>query len=293
MANFFTKILFIPMYNLLMYLVAVLPGHQVGWAIILVTIIIRIILLPSSIKASKSTLEMQKLQPLLNDIKKKFKGDQAKMSQETMRIFKEHKVSPYGSCLPLIVQLVVLIIFYRVIMIGFSLDHLNLLYSFVPKPSEINLSLFGINMAKSDLWVLPIIAGAFQFVQTKMMPQPPAQKGSNDPMAMMNKQMIYFFPLITIFIARSLPAGLAVYWVVTSIAMILQQWYINSKFKLGFWGKFPEVALEKLPEYTLESEANADGTEKASERIKAEAEIKSEIKQERARGVEITVRKRK
>ena len=81
MANFFTKILFIPMYNLLMYLVAVLPGHQVGWAIILVTIIIRIILLPSSIKASKSTLEMQKLQPLLNDIKKKFKGDQAKMSQ--------------------------------------------------------------------------------------------------------------------------------------------------------------------------------------------------------------------
>lgn len=206
-----------------------------------------------------------------------------------MKLFKEHKTSPYGSCLPLIIQLVVLIIFYRVIMIGFDAGHLNLLYSFVPKPSEINLNFFGVNVSKPDLWLLPILAGALQFVQTKMIPMPPAQKGSNDPMALMNKQMIYFFPLITIFIARALPAGLAIYWVVTSIAMILQQWYINSKFELGFFGHFPAVAPAKLPEYTLESEANADGTEKASERVKAQAEIK----QERAKGVEITVRKRK
>lgn len=290
MADFFTQILFIPMYNLLIYLVAVLPGHQVGWAIILVTIIIRIILLPSSIKASKSTLEMQKLQPLLSEIKKKYKGDQAKMSQETMRVFKEHKVSPYGACLPLIIQLVVLIIFYRVIMIGFNLDHLNLLYSFVPKPSEINLSFFGINMAKPDLWVLPILAGALQFVQTKMMPQPPAQKGSNDPMALMNKQMIYFFPLITIFIARALPAGLAIYWIVTSIAMIFQQWYINQKFNLGFWGKFPAVPISELPEYTIDDASTPQGTELHPEHEKM---IESDIKRERAKGVEITVRRRK
>lgn len=290
MSNFFTTILFIPIYNLLMYLVAILPGHQVAWSIILVTAILRLILLAPSIKASKSTLEMQKLQPLLNDIKKKYKGDQAKMSQETMRVFKEHKVSPYGSCLPLIVQLVVLIIFYRVIMIGFDAGHLNLLYSFVPKPSEINLNFFGIDVSKPDLWLLPILAGALQFVQTKMIPMPPPQKGSNDPMAMMNKQMIYFFPLITIFIARALPAGLAIYWVVTSVAMILQQWYINSKFKLGFWGKFPEVALEKLPEYTLDSESKADGTEKHQSHQKM---IEADLKRKRAKGVEITVRKRK
>lgn len=278
MANFFTQILYIPIYNLLMYLVAVIPGHQVAWAIIIVTVVIRLALLPSSIKASKSQLEMQKLQPELNALRAKYKGDQQKQSQEMMKLYKEHKVSPFGSCLPLIIQLVVLVIFYRVIMIGFNLDRLDLLYSFVPKPNEINLHFFGIDVSKPDLWVLPIIAGVLQFLQARMIPQPPMAKNSNDPMAMMNKQMIYFFPLITIFIARSLPAGLAVYWVMTSLFMILQQWYINSRFGLGFFGRFPEVAPAKLPEYTLEDEANADGTEKASERAKLPESLKKEKK---------------
>ena len=281
MASFFTKILFIPIYNLLMFFVWLLPGNSLAMAIIAVTIILRIALLPSSIKASKSQLELQKLQPLMNEIRRKYKGDQKKQSEEMMKLYKEHKVSPFGSCLPLIIQLIVLVIFYRVVMIGFNADHFNLLYSFIPHPASINLNFFGINMAKPDLWILPIIAGVLQFIQAKMIPQPPMQKKSNDPMAMMNKQMIYFFPLITIFIARSLPAGLAVYWIVTSLFMIFQQWHINSKFNLGFLGRFPAIAPAKLPEYTLESEANPNGTEK------------KECKKERTKGVEITVRKRR
>lgn len=301
MANFFTTILFIPIYNLLMYLVAVVPGHQVGLAIILLTIIIRIILLPSSLKASKSTIEMQKIQPLLNAVRAKYKGDQMKTSQEMQRLFKEHKVSPYGSCLPLIVQMVVLIVFYRVILIGFNASHFNLLYSFVPKPSEINLFFLGIDVSRPDLWILPIIAGALQFVQTKMMPQPPQAKGANDPMAMMNKQMIYFFPLITIFIARSLPSGLAIYWVVTSLVMILQQWYINNHYKLGFFGKFPAVPISELPEYTIDAEVTEKGTEAhpdhkkmiESDSTRVARSRQVDIKRERAKGVEIVVRKRK
>ncbi len=290
MAHFFTTILYIPFYNMLMYFVAVIPGHQVALAIILLTIIIRIILLPTSLKASKSTIEMQKIQPLLNQVRAKYKTDQLKMSQEMQRLFKEHKVSPYGSCLPLIVQMVVLIVFYRVILIGFNLDHLNLLYHFIPKPSGINLNFLGINVSKPDLWILPIVAGALQFVQTKMMPQPPQSKGTNDPMAMMNKQIIYFFPLITIFIARQLPSGLAIYWVITSLVMILQQWYINWHYKLGFWGKFPDVPISELPEYTIDNSAADDGTELHPEHQKM---IESDEKRERAKGVEITVRKRK
>ncbi|MCX6810219.1 MAG: YidC/Oxa1 family membrane protein insertase [Candidatus Berkelbacteria bacterium] len=290
MSAFFTTILFIPIYNMLMYLVAVVPGHQVALAIIALTIIIRIILLPSSLKASKSTIEMQKIQPLLNAVKVKFKGDQMKQSQEMQRLFKEHKVSPYGSCLPLIVQMIVLIVFYRVILIGFNSGHFNLLYSFIPKPAEINLRFLGINVSKPDLWLLPILAGALQFVQTKMMPQPPQSKGANDPMAMMNKQMIYFFPLITIFIARALPSGLAIYWVITSAVMILQQWYINNQFKLGFWGKFPAVPISELPEYTIDTASTSAGTELHPEHEKI---IEADEKKIRAKGVEITVRKRK
>ena len=288
MSKFFTQILFVPIYNLLMYLVAIIPGHQVAWAIIIVTFVIRLALLPSSMKASKSQLEMQKLQPELNAIRAKYKGDQQKQSLEMMSLYKEHKVSPFGSCLPLIIQLVVLVIFYRVIMIGFNLDRLDLLYSFVPRPNEINLHFFGIDVSRPDLWVLPIFAGILQFLQTKMIPQPPMSKNSNDPMALMNKQMIYFFPLITIFIARSLPAGLAIYWVTTSLFMIFQQWYINSRFGLGFFGRFPAVPAEKLPEYTLEDEANKDGTEKASEIKK----LPENLKREKVKGVELTVRRK-
>jgi len=290
MADFFTTILYIPIYNMLMFLVAVIPGHQVGVAIILLTIIIRIVLLPSSIKSSKSTIEMQKIQPLLNQVREKFKGDQLKMSQEMQRLFKEHKVSPYGSCLPLIVQMIVLVVFYRVVLIGFNSDHFNLLYSFIPRPSEINLWFWGIDVSKPDLWLLPILAGLLQFVQTKMMPQPPMSKKSNDPTAMMNKQMLYFFPLVTIFIARSLPSGLAVYWVVTSLIMIAQQWYVNSHFKLGFWGKFPDVPISKLPEYTIDTKVAEDGTEIRPDHQKM---IKADEKRGRAKGVEITVRKRR
>lgn len=291
MTDFFTTILFIPIYNLLMYFVAVLPGHQVAVSIILVTLILRIILLSPSIKASKSAIEMQKIQPLLNAVRAKFPKDQIKQSQEMQRLFKEHKVSPYGSCLPLIIQMVVLIIFYRVIMIGFNLEHLNLIYSFVPKPSEINLNFFGIDVSKPDLWLLPILAGALQFVQTKMIPQPKVdKKNSNDPMVMMNKQMVYFFPFITIFIARSLPSGLAIYWVITSVVMILQQWYINNKFKLGFWGKFPDVPLSELPEYTIDNEVTEKGTEVHE---KHKAITSADEKRTKTKGVEITVRKRK
>ncbi|TSC93369.1 MAG: preprotein translocase subunit YidC, partial [Candidatus Berkelbacteria bacterium Athens1014_28] len=89
MKSFFTTILYVPMYNLLMFLVAVVPGHQVGLAIILVTIILRLILLAPSIKATKSSLEMQKLQPILNQVRAKHKNNQAEMSKEMMRIFKE------------------------------------------------------------------------------------------------------------------------------------------------------------------------------------------------------------
>ena len=290
MTNFFTQILFVPIYNMLMYLVAVIPGHQVALAIIALTLIIRILLLPSSLKASKSTIEMQKIQPLLNAVRTKYKKDQIKMSQEMQKLFKEHKVSPYGSCLPLIIQTLVLIIFYRVILIGFNLDHLNLLYSFVPKPSEINLNFFGVNVSKPDLLVLPITAGIFQFLQAKMMPQPPQSKNNKDPMAAMNKQIIYFFPLITVFIARVLPAGLAIYWVLTSIVMILQQWYINNRYKLGFFAKFPEVPLSELPEYTLDDSSTEEGTEKHAEHKNI---IKADEKRKRAKGVEITVRRKR
>ena len=280
MSNFFTTILFIPIYNLLMYLVAVLPGNNLVLAIIAVTIILRLILLPSSFKASKSTIELQKLTPLINEMRKKYKDDQAKQSQEMMKIYKDHKVSPFGSCLPTIIQLVVLLVFYRVLMIGFNSDHFNLLYSFIPRPESINLFFFGIDVSRPDLWILPILAGALQFVQSKMIPTPPVEPGKNDPSAMMTKQMVYFFPVITIVIARSLPAGLAIYWVITSIFMIAQQWYINSKFDLGFFGHFPHIPVSKLPEYTIEDESNPDGSEK-------------KITGKRKSGVEITVRKKK
>ena len=231
MKAFLKTILYIPFYNLLIFF-AWMFGGSVGWAIVAVTVLIRLILLPSSIKASKSALKMQMLAPKMNEIKEKHKGDQKKMNEETMRLYKEEGVSPLGSCFPMLIQLPILFILYRVFMVGFDTSRYELLYSFVPRPEIINNIFFGIDLAQKDPWVLPILAGVTQLILSWMtLPKQKDQPKSGDPMQMMSKQMVFLFPIMTVFIARSLPAGLPIYWIVTTLFGIGQQWYVNSQIK--------------------------------------------------------------
>lgn len=231
--NFFKVILYKPLFNLLLFFAWLVPGHSVGWAIIIVTFLVRLALWPSSLKTLKAPLQMRQYAPELKAIQEKYKDDRQAQSQAQMAFYKEKGINPLAGCLPLLIQLPILLIMYRVFITGLNSIRPDLLYSFTPHLATINSIFFGINLLHPDkFWILPLLAGGAQYFQTRSMQAiNPAAANSNDPTAMMNKQMMYLFPLMTFFIARSLPSGLALYWFVTSIFSLGQQVYVAKTYK--------------------------------------------------------------
>ena len=220
-----------PILNLVVFLYNVVPGNDLGVAIILLTIIIKVILLPLSKKSLTSQKALQDLQPKINEIKKKYANKKEEMGKAIMALYKENKVNPFSSCLPLLIQLPFLFAVFRVFRDGFDDGNLALVYSFIERPEAINSIAFGfLNLSVRSI-PLAILAGLAQFWQTKMMmAKRPAVKSpgakDEDMMAMMNKQMIYFMPALTVFISLSFPAGLALYWFITTLLTGLQQLYV-------------------------------------------------------------------
>ena len=234
-----TKFLYKPLFNVLMLFYIYLPGQDFGLAIIALTLLIRIILFPSYIKTLKSQQALKKIQPKIDEIKALHKDDQTKQSQALMKVYADNKVNPLSSCLPLLIQLPILFALYRVFTFGLNTDSLNYLYAWFPSvPETINttfLAFTGIESLMVDLAApslfLAILAGIVQLVQGWMMAKfQPMPKGGG--MAkMIGVQMMYFFPIITVFIAMSLPAALALYWVATTFFMVLQQLIVMGSFK--------------------------------------------------------------
>ena len=230
--NIFNVILYKPLFNSLVLLYNYSPGHDFGIAIIFLTIIIRFILLPLSIKAVNSQKVLQKLQPRIQEIQNKYKDDKEKQAKEILGVYKTEKINPFSGLFLALVQLPILIALYRVFWGGLNPKELVNLYSFVAGPGHINSLFLGIiDLSKPNL-ILAILAGILQFFQTKMlMPKPSspgASKGS-DFAQMMQTQMVYFFPVLTIVILLGLPSALGLYWTISGIFSIIQQYYILKK----------------------------------------------------------------
>lgn len=226
MANLFTTIFYQPILNLLVFLYNTISFQDLGVAIILLTIIIKLVFWPLGRQAIKSQKALQDLQPKIEELKKQYK-DKTELSRATMELYKNNKVNPFSSCLPLLIQLPFLFAVYRVFIDGLKND-LSLVYPFVYKPEFMNLTAFGFfDLSKRSI-VLAVLAGLAQFWQAKMMitKSPVVQTpGSKDESmtAIMNKQMLYFMPAITVFIGISLPGGLTLYWFVITALTALQQ----------------------------------------------------------------------
>lgn len=222
----FVPLLYRPLFNALIFLAYVIPGHSIGWAIIVLTVLIRLALLPSTIKTLEQQRRMREVQPKLDDLKSRHGADKAAYSKAMMELYAAERISPLGGCLPTLIQLPVLVVLYQVFIHGLSTDQFNLLYSFTPHLETINTHWFGLDLTKPEPWVLPLLAGAFQFLQGRqLMALSPASKDPNDTAAMMQKQMMFISPLITLFITRSVPAALGLYWVVFSLFSVIQQAY--------------------------------------------------------------------
>jgi len=223
-----------PVLNLLIFLYNIVPGNDLGLAIILLTLIIKLLLLPLSKKSIKSQKELQDIQPKVEELKQKHKDNKEEMGRQMMALYKEHKVNPFSSCLPLLIQLPFLIAVFRVFRIGFSDSTLALVYPFIANPGHINQHAFGFIDLSTRNIPLAVLAGAAQFWQTKMMmtkKAPIKTEGAKDEnmMAMMNKQMLYMMPALTVFIGMTLPGGLTFYWFLTTLFTVFQQHYLFNK----------------------------------------------------------------
>ncbi len=221
-----------PIYNGLMFFTSVTPGYNLGIAIIILTLIIRTLLLIPSQKAMKAQRRMQEVQPRLEKIKEKYKGDQQKIAAETMAIWKEAKVNPFGSCLPILLQFPFLIALFYVIQSGINPDNTYLLYSQYGDLSlqNINVNFLGVlDLTKRNFYVLPLIIGGLQFFQMQLaMAKKPKNKGKkSNEMAMATNVMTYVMPVMIAVFTASLPAGVGIYWGTSTFYGIVQQVFVN------------------------------------------------------------------
>ncbi len=235
LVNIFNTFLYYPLFNFLVFIYNYLPGNDFGIAIICLTIIIKFILYPVSVKAFNSQMALQKLQPKLQEIQKKYKEDKEKQTRETLELYRKEKINPFSGLFLALIQLPILIALYNVFWKGLKSEELNNLYSFIVNPININPTFINlIDLSKPD-YIFAVLAGIIQFFQTKMlMPKPDKDQPKRSDMAlMMQKQMVYFFPFITVIILFNLPSALGLYWIVSGAFSIIQQYFIlkNPKSK--------------------------------------------------------------
>jgi len=247
----FTTVFTQPIFNFVVWLYDTLPGNDLGVAIILLTIAAKLLLLPFSAQALRSQRALQDLQPKIQALREKHKGEDQKqeLARATLAMYRQEKVSPFSSLLPVLVQLPILIALYSALRDILD-SRLNLLYSFIPNPGTIHPFFLGfINLATPSL-ALAFLAALAQYGQAKMMPIAPPPRavvgkaGSKDEgsLAAMNKQMRYMMPAFTFFISASLPAGLALYWFMTNLLAIVQQHYVmHEKDRLSFKSRMREL----------------------------------------------------
>jgi YidC/Oxa1 family membrane protein insertase len=249
--NIFEILLYQPLLNILILIYSYFPGHNFGVSIVVLTVLIRLLLYPlvsESIRVQKVTAD---LQPKMKEIQEKHKNDKEKQTLLTMQLFKEHKINPFGGILLLVIQLPILIALYQVFYKGITSDVLKLLYGFVPNPGTIDQTFLGlVNLANGSL-AMAVAAGILQYFQTKMITPPPAVKsrGGEDQMAdfsnQMQKYMLYFFPVLTVYIFYKLPAALSLYWIASSLFSIAQQYLVINKIKPVAAGSVKSAALSR------------------------------------------------
>lgn len=235
----FNTLIVIPLLNLLMAIYAILPYHDLGIAIIIVTILVRLLVWPLASKQLHSQRAMQKLAPEIAKLRKKSGGDKTKESQMLMELYKEKGISPFASLTPILIQMPLLIAFYYALRHAVNAQEIaNMIYApvaglpavkeIIANPSAFKPLLFGfVSLAKSNI-VIAVGAALAQYFQTKqIMPKKTADKA--DTAAQVAQMSVLLFPFMTFLFAMSLPSALGLYWLVASLVSILQQHLILRK----------------------------------------------------------------
>ncbi len=234
-SSLFFKILYQPLFNALIYLYQNFSFGDLGVAIILLTVVIRIILFPLFYKGAKDQSIMQRLAPKVKEIQKNHKDNKEKQAQALMALYKEHKVNPFSGFLLLIIQLPILLALYRVFLNEFSPETLDAAYSFISRPEFFNIKFLNIFDLNQKSAAIAAIAALFQYLQTKF-----SLIKSNKPfseltsMERMGRQMVFMGPAMTFFFLYflNLPSAVGVYWMTTAAFSFVQQIIINKRLDI-------------------------------------------------------------
>ena len=265
--DLFNTVFFNPTVNVLMFLLRLLEASSIpgalGLAIIILTVIIRMLIWPLMTAQMKSVKQMADLKPKLDELKKKHGSDKTALALAQQQLYKEAGVNPAAGCLPILIQFPILIALYQVIMAMFDMQHgleriNNALYldswHLTQSPDPYFL---GINISSKpgDFmtlgWILlfiPILTGVFQFLQSKMMAPKPLMVEKNDSkkekeqkqstdeaIAQVQSQMMYILPVMIAYFSYTLPVGLALYWNTLTIVSMIQQYRISGWGGLDPW----------------------------------------------------------
>lgn len=228
-----------PLLNLLLFIASLLPGYSLGWAIVILTILVKLVLFVPTQHALEGQKKMQAIQPKLDALKAKYKDNPQQMQKETMRIWKEEKVNPLQSCLPMLVQFPVLIGLFYVIRDGSVLElSTHLLYGpYSDLPWTFGTQFLGLDLFKSNAFIMAPILVVAQFAQMKLSfaisnkkAEKSGKKKEQKPaQQMQQKMMMYGLPIMIGVFAFKFPAAVSLYWGVSTFFAIGQQLVVNRR----------------------------------------------------------------
>lgn len=206
----FENLLYKPIFNLLIFIYLLSPIKDLSLAIVLLTFLIKLVLVPLTIKSLTNQKKLAKIQKETFEIRKKLKGNQEKQAKAILELYQKEKVNPAGGCLPMLIQFPVLIALYRVFWKGFEDKQLSLIYSFLPHPEHLqSLSFFGLINLNQPSPALALATAFLQFFQSK---KELTSHSKDSKIPSFQKQLLFLMPLLTFFILIKFPSALAIYW---------------------------------------------------------------------------------
>ena len=231
-------IFFDPVYNGLVFFIDTIPGGDVGLSIIAITIVVKMILLPLSLKAAKTQKVLRDIDPKLKEIKERLKDKREEQARAIMDLYKEAGINPFSSIFLMLLQIPIIIALYFSVSRGGGVAlpdiNIDILYSFVPIPEHASMMFLGLIDVAAKSWPLAALAGITQFLHARMTLTPPAPKKDpnkadfkEDFAHTMHLQMRYVLPIVIFVVAYSISAAVALYFTISNLATIAQEFVVR------------------------------------------------------------------
>lgn len=235
--NTFNSLIFNPLYNALVFLIEIVPYADVGFAVIALTILVKIVLFPLAHKVAHMQVQMKELTPKIDELKEKYKENKQEQTLKIMALYKEYNVRPFLSILVVFIQLPIIFGLYWVFFKGgLPVIQVDLLYSFIPFPEKVNMNFLGLVDMGGRSVVLAVLAGATQYVHSHFALPKPKPRGENPTMKedlahSFHLQMKYVMPIIVVVISYTISAAIALYWLTSNLFAIGQELIVRRNLK--------------------------------------------------------------